>query len=229
MNTFFFTSSLCNTQFKQNLTHPESSADKLISFLGSLSTGCFYPPFPVSHQQCFLQMLFQETGMGSSSWLGGRSSVEQRGQSSTGTRGSPRDTKGNWPSMANSRWGQTQSTSMVVSVKQLHCEASCASWQAGKGTHFNSSKRGKQCQRNFSYPQTLPPFPYRLPSDPKLWRGSTVLQHSPDHQCCVCRSQASTQGRGEQNQLGTYCHRVLHGGVHFCVPQVDVSPADSPQ
>lgn len=51
----------------------------------------------------------------------------------------------------------------------------------------------------------------------------------PGHQLCVCRSQAPTQGRGEQNQVGTYCHRVLHGGVHFRVPQVDVPPAGSPQ
>lgn len=72
MNTFFFTSSLCNTQFKQSLTLPESSAEKLASFFGSLCTGCFYPPSPVSQQQCFAQMLFQETGMGSSSGFWGK-------------------------------------------------------------------------------------------------------------------------------------------------------------
>lgn len=32
----------------------------------------FYPPCPVSHQQCFPQMLFQDTGMGSSSGLWGK-------------------------------------------------------------------------------------------------------------------------------------------------------------
>lgn len=179
MNTFFFTSSLCNTQFKQNLTHPESSAEKLASFFWQPLHWLFYPPSPVPHQLCFPQMLFEETGKGSSSGLWGK---EQRGQSSTGAQGSSQRHQGEL-TMANSRWGQPQSTSMVISVIQLPCEASCAS---GRGNHLNNSKRGKQCQRNVSHPQTVPHLPYRLPSDTgqrKAQPGWYLLSQGPPWGC----------------------------------------------
>ena len=51
----------------------------------------------------------------------------------------------------------------------------------------------------------------------------------PGHQFGFCRSQACTRSNIKQNWVGTYCHGVLQGGVHFGVPQVDVSPAGSPQ
>lgn len=51
----------------------------------------------------------------------------------------------------------------------------------------------------------------------------------PGHQFGFHRSQTCTRSRMKQKQVATYRHRVLHGGVHFSVPQVDVSPAGSPQ